>query len=82
MPEDPLLVRSFALFFVAVSLSACNSYKQEWLQSQQQLQQAETRAKTLEREVATRDQAIQERDRALAERDRIIRNECVLKPKQ
>jgi Tfp pilus assembly protein PilN len=76
------------LLVAALLLGACNSYKEEWLQSQRRLQETEVQVTALEREVKARDQAIrdrdkaiQERDQALEERDRIIREQCVAKPK-
>ena len=78
------MLRIVVALGVLVAMGGCQSYEQEWLQSQQQLQAAEARIAGLRKEVevrdeaiAARDQAIAVRDAAISERDTVIRENCV-----
>lgn len=74
------LFRALVLLVGVASIVACKSYKEEWMQSQRQLQRAEARVSALRSEVEVRDHAIDARDRAIMERDLIIREQCIAKP--
>lgn len=76
------MFRVFVLLSAVLALGACKSYKDEYLQTQQRLQQVEAQVTTLQRDIQARDQAIGERDRAIAERDQVIREQCILKPQE